>query len=85
MSSAPTVEALGRQPDVPGTAAAAAEAMAKEKKDGVVKEVIRLERESVIPILKPKLVMKLSYLIGTASPAPLIHPSLLLSFRFHFV
>ncbi|VAI38214.1 unnamed protein product [Triticum turgidum subsp. durum] len=37
--------------------------MAKEKKDGVVKEVIRLERESVIPILKPKLVMKLSYLI----------------------
>uniref|UniRef100_A0A453M3V1 Aminopeptidase n=9 Tax=Aegilops tauschii subsp. strangulata TaxID=200361 RepID=A0A453M3V1_AEGTS len=63
MSSAPTVEALGRQPDVPGTAAAAAEAMAKEKKDGVVKEVIRLERESVIPILKPKLVMKLSYLI----------------------
>ncbi|KAM3278955.1 hypothetical protein ACQJBY_046322 [Aegilops geniculata] len=63
MSSAPRVEALGRQPDVPGTAAAAAEAMAKEKKDGVVKEVIRLERESVIPILKPKLVMKLSYLI----------------------
>ncbi|XP_006662966.1 uncharacterized protein LOC102700471 [Oryza brachyantha] len=37
--------------------------MRKEKKDGVVKEVIRLERESVIPILKPKLIMKLAYLI----------------------
>jgi len=47
-----------------GTRPAAAEAMKKAKKDGVVKEVIRLERESVIPILKPKLVMKLSYLIG---------------------
>ncbi|KAG2558012.1 hypothetical protein PVAP13_8NG106200 [Panicum virgatum] len=35
----------------------------KAKRDGVVKEVIRLERESVIPILKPKLVMKLAYLI----------------------
>ncbi|CAD6253725.1 unnamed protein product [Miscanthus lutarioriparius] len=46
-----------------GTRPAAAEAMKKAKKDGVVKEVIRLERESVIPILKPKLVMKLSYLI----------------------
>ena len=44
--------------------AVAAEAMKKAKKDGVVKEVIRLERESVIPILKPKLVMKLAYLIG---------------------
>ncbi|CAO2189164.1 unnamed protein product [Urochloa humidicola] len=33
------------------------------KRDGVIKEVIRLERESVIPILKPKLVMKLAYLI----------------------
>ncbi|XP_020598184.1 uncharacterized protein LOC110037804 isoform X3 [Phalaenopsis equestris] len=33
------------------------EAMAK------MKEVIKLERESVIPILKPKLVMRLSYLI----------------------
>ncbi|CAD6256856.1 unnamed protein product [Miscanthus lutarioriparius] len=43
--------------------AVAAEAMKKAKKDGVVKEVIRLERESVIPILKPKLVMKLAYLI----------------------
>ncbi|KAG8054080.1 hypothetical protein GUJ93_ZPchr0001g29777 [Zizania palustris] len=28
------------------------------------KEVVRLERESVIPIMKPKLVMKLAYLIG---------------------
>jgi hypothetical protein len=45
-------------------ATAAAEAMKKAKKDGVVKEVIRLERESVIPILKPKLVMKLADLIG---------------------
>lgn len=29
-----------------------------------MKEIIKLERESVIPILKPKLVMRLSYLIG---------------------
>lgn len=35
------------------------------KKSG--KEVIRLERESVIPILKPKLIMKLAYLIELAS------------------
>nr|CAB3489914.1 unnamed protein product [Digitaria exilis] len=48
----------------PATASAAAmEAKGKAKRDGVVKEVIRLERESVIPILKPKLVMKLAYLI----------------------
>ncbi|OEL23549.1 hypothetical protein BAE44_0015433 [Dichanthelium oligosanthes] len=49
----------------PATASAAAmEATGKKaKRDGVVKEVIRLERESVIPILKPKLVMKLAYLI----------------------
>ncbi|XP_052135509.1 uncharacterized protein LOC127754087 [Oryza glaberrima] len=40
-----------------------AERMRREKKDGVVKEVIRLERESVIPILKPKLIMKLAYLV----------------------
>lgn len=40
------------------------EATGKAKNDGVVKEVIRLERESVIPIIKPKLVMKLAYLIG---------------------
>uniref|UniRef100_A0ACD5X6Q8 Uncharacterized protein n=1 Tax=Avena sativa TaxID=4498 RepID=A0ACD5X6Q8_AVESA len=58
------VEALEKKADGPGTASAAVmEAKAKEKKDGVVKEVIRLERESVIPILKPKLVMKLAYLI----------------------
>ncbi|KAK1319808.1 hypothetical protein QJS10_CPB04g00088 [Acorus calamus] len=31
------------------------------------KDVIRLERESVIPILKPKLIMKLAYLIELAS------------------
>jgi hypothetical protein len=49
----------------PATAAAEAmEATGKAKNDGVVKEVIRLERESVIPIIKPKLVMKLAYLIG---------------------
>ncbi|CAO2149107.1 unnamed protein product [Urochloa humidicola] len=49
----------------PATASAAAmEAKGKAaKRDGVIKEVIRLERESVIPILKPKLVMKLAYLI----------------------
>ena len=33
------------------------------------KEVIRLERESVIPILKPKLVMTLASLIGKLKPA----------------
>ena len=49
----------------PATASAAAmEDKGKAKRDGVVKEVIRLERESVIPILKPKLVMRLAYLIG---------------------
>lgn len=32
---------------------------------GTKKEVIRLERESVIPILKPKLIMTLANLIGT--------------------
>ena len=32
------------------------------------KEVIRLERESVIPILKPKLVMTLANLIGKLKP-----------------
>ncbi|KAG8048661.1 hypothetical protein GUJ93_ZPchr0009g1281 [Zizania palustris] len=32
-------------------------------KDGVVREVVRMEREAVIPVLKPKLVMKLAYLI----------------------
>lgn len=34
------------------------------RKDGVAREVIRMEREAVIPILKPKLVMRLAYLIG---------------------
>ncbi|CAM0908115.1 unnamed protein product [Alopecurus aequalis] len=58
MSPAPMVEALGRKADVPGTAVM--EAKAKER---MVKEVIRLQREAVIPILKPKLVMKLAYLI----------------------
>ncbi|XP_078159978.1 uncharacterized protein LOC144555495 isoform X1 [Carex rostrata] len=39
--------------------------MAEKKDDatGRGKEVIRLERESVIPILKPKIIMKLAYLI----------------------
>lgn len=32
---------------------------------GKKKEIIRLERESVIPILKPKLVKTLAYLIGS--------------------
>lgn len=30
------------------------------------KEVIRLERESVIPIMKPRIIMTLANLIGTA-------------------
>lgn len=34
------------------------------RKDGVAREVIRMEREAVIPILKPKLIMRLAYLIG---------------------
>uniref|UniRef100_K3Z634 Aminopeptidase n=1 Tax=Setaria italica TaxID=4555 RepID=K3Z634_SETIT len=33
------------------------------RKDGVAREVIRMEREAVIPILKPKLFMRLAYLI----------------------
>lgn len=32
-----------------------------------VKDVIRLERESVIPILKPRLIMTLANLIGNVS------------------
>lgn len=45
-------------------AAAAGEARAVDgARKGKSKEVIRLERESVIPILKPKLIMKLAYLI----------------------
>ena len=58
----------GEREGRPATASAAAmEDKGKAKRDGVVKEVIRLERESVIPILKPKLVMKLAYLIGNLS------------------
>jgi hypothetical protein len=34
------------------------------------KEVVRLERESVIPIMKPKLTMKLAYLIGRCISLP---------------
>ncbi|RZS29142.1 hypothetical protein BHM03_00062827 [Ensete ventricosum] len=37
------------------------------KGQGKGKEVIRLERESVIPVLKPKLIMKLTNLIELAS------------------
>ncbi|XP_052138966.1 uncharacterized protein LOC127757491 [Oryza glaberrima] len=37
--------------------------MRDARKDGVAREVIRMEREAVIPVLKPKLVMKLAYLI----------------------
>lgn len=33
------------------------------------KDVIRLERESVIPILKPKLIVHLANLIGIFSPS----------------
>ena len=77
------MEALGRKADGPGTASAAVmEAKAKEKKDGVVKEVIRLERESVIPILKPKLVMKLAYLIGMYR-CPLIRLCFLILVSFY--
>lgn len=44
--------------------------MEEEKKMMMIKnkegsEVIRIERESVIPILKPKLIMTLANLIGT--------------------
>ncbi|GMI93945.1 hypothetical protein like AT3G19340 [Hibiscus trionum] len=37
--------------------------MFKTKADGITKEVVRLERESVIPTLKPKIIMTLSNLI----------------------
>ena len=40
--------------------------MAKAKA-GKEKDVVQLERESVIPIMKPKLIMKLAYLIGISS------------------
>ncbi|CAN6347680.1 unnamed protein product [Urochloa humidicola] len=39
------------------------EGVVDARKDGVAREVIRMEREAVIPILKPKLVMRLAYLI----------------------
>nr|XP_010942348.1 uncharacterized protein LOC105060376 [Elaeis guineensis] len=39
----------------------------KKEKEESRKDVIRLEREAVIPILKPKLIMKLAYLIELAS------------------
>jgi hypothetical protein len=38
------------------------------RKDGVAREVIRMDREAVIPILKPKLFMHLTYLIGLLPP-----------------
>ncbi|RRT74279.1 hypothetical protein B296_00005064 [Ensete ventricosum] len=40
----------------------------ERRRMGGSKDVIRLERESVIPILKPKLVMKLADLIGAHLP-----------------
>jgi hypothetical protein len=57
-------------------AAAAADGKGKQeaaegmdaRKDGVAREVIRMEREAVIPILKPKLFMRLAYLIGLLPP-----------------
>jgi hypothetical protein len=45
--------------------AAEAQGAAKMGKD---KDVVRLERESAIPIMKPKLIMKLAYLIGLSLP-----------------
>lgn len=42
-------------------------AAAAEAKMGRDKEVVRLERESVIPVMKPKLIMKLAYLIERES------------------
>ncbi|KAK8618998.1 hypothetical protein V6N13_132968 [Hibiscus sabdariffa] len=41
--------------------------MFKTKANGITKEVIRLERESVIPTLKPKIIMTLSNLIQHSS------------------
>jgi hypothetical protein len=46
------------------------------RKDGVVREVVRMEREAVIPIIKPKLVMRLAYLIGATSSSFLLLVSL---------
>lgn len=39
----------------------------KDDGKGKKKDVIRLERESVIPIMKPKLIIKLANLIGMVS------------------
>ncbi|EHA8590063.1 hypothetical protein COCNU_scaffold014613G000010 [Cocos nucifera] len=44
-------------------AAVVAAAAVDGARKGKSKDVIRLERESVIPILKPRLIMKLAYLI----------------------
>jgi hypothetical protein len=53
-----------------------------EAKAGKEKDVVRLERESVIPIMKPKLIMKLAYLIGTSfSPCLSFRPFRLAAFR----
>lgn len=56
-----------------------AKAMEKITLSDTNREVIRLERESVIPILKPRLIVHLANLIGTL-------PSLIsLSHGFYFV
>jgi hypothetical protein len=46
------------------------QAMAEANAGKEKKEVVRLERESVIPIMKPKLTMKLAYLIGRCISLP---------------
>ncbi|RCV18680.1 hypothetical protein SEVIR_3G334800v4 [Setaria viridis] len=53
--------AEGRMPEGEGKRKEAEKMDAR--KDGVAREVIRMEREAVIPILKPKLFMRLAYLI----------------------
>ncbi|RLM98736.1 hypothetical protein C2845_PM06G28690 [Panicum miliaceum] len=58
--SAAAAAAEGRMPEGEGKKG---EAGMDARKDGVAREVIRMEREAVIPILKPKLVMHLAYLI----------------------
>ncbi|KAG2629292.1 hypothetical protein PVAP13_3KG436400 [Panicum virgatum] len=60
MSAAAAAEEEGR---MPGGEGEKREAGVDARKDGVAREVIRMEREAVIPILKPKLVMRLAYLI----------------------
>jgi len=61
MSAAAAAEEEGR---MPGGEGEKREGGVDARKDGVAREVIRMEREAVIPILKPKLVMRLAYLIG---------------------